>query len=428
MMPQEHTLEDTSDIRTLLYPWLVWALSSTFLFYKYLLQVSPTVMVSELMGEFNLTGHGMGHLAAFYFYAYLCMQLPVGVLLDRFSPRKLVVAAILVCGSGAFLFATATSFEQAALGRIFVGLGGAFSAVGTMKLITVWFPPEKFALVSGLMMTVGMLGAVAGEAPVSWSVHQYGWRTTLFYAGLMGIALALLVWLFVRDRTLGSEAPVIEEQPSIIGQLIGLIRDPQSWIIALYSGLAFAPVSAFGGLWGVPFLEEAYHVSRHTVASIVSLIFIGFAVGSPIAGWISDKIQRRKPMMYIGTGVATIILTMILKITNLSLAQLSILMFLFGVFVSFFFVSFATIREIHPIAVSGTAIGFINMFNALFGAISEPLVGKLLDYHWTGQMINGVRVFSVETYQSALMALPFGMVIALVLLFFVRETHCHQVD
>jgi len=127
-----------------IYPWLVWGLSSSFLFYRYLLQVSPSVMVHDLMRDFSLSGVQLGNIASFYFYAYVLMQLPVGLLLDRFSPRRMVASSIAVCALGALLFSVAPDLRVAGLGRLLIGIGGAFSAVGTMKLITLWFPPQRF--------------------------------------------------------------------------------------------------------------------------------------------------------------------------------------------------------------------------------------------------------------------------------------------
>ena len=408
------------------YPWIIWALSSSFLFYKYLLQVSPSVMVDELMSTFQLTGADMGNLAAFYFYAYLCMQLPVGLLLDRFSPRRLVVAAIATCAIGALLFARANSFEIAAGGRLLIGLGGAFSAVGTMKLITLWFPPRRFALVSGLMMTVGMLGAVGGEGPLSALVDAVGWRTAMLIGAGVGLCLAALVWLVIRDKDHPKKVDIGLPQDGFFKGLLKIIKNPQSWLISIYSGLAFAPISAFAGLWGVPYLMENYHASRTEIGALVSLAFIGFAAGSPLAGWLSDYFEKRKPIMFIGTLLGLATLCAIIYLPLKSEFWLGLLLLEFGFFTSFFFVSFALMREINSLMSAGTSIGFINMFNAACGALTEPLIGKLLDIGWTHQLRGGVRVFSINDYHAALFSLPVCMILALIVLCLVRETHCRQ--
>ena len=424
---RESTLTQKTELIKNFYPWLVFILSSSFLFYKYLLQVSPSIMANELMSTFQLSGESLGNLAAFYFYAYLCMQLPVGLLLDHFSPKRLVATAITVCALGALLFAKANTLGIADLGRLFIGIGGAFSAVGTMKLITLWFPPKRFALVSGLMMTIGMLGAIAGEALLSNRVENIGWQATSFHCAILGFILAICVWLFVFDRkTADTNEKSKTSVKSFFLDLYTIISNKQSWLVSLYSGLAFAPISAFAGLWGVPYLVETSHLSRTVVAWLISFTFIGFAIGSPFAGWLSDRIQRRKPLMIGGTFLGMFFLSLLIYLPFLSQYIMLILLFLFGFFTSFFFVSFAHMREINDANASGTAIGFINMFNAICGALSEPLIGNLLDIGWGHKMQNGARIFSVSDYQHALTALPLSMLIALILQFFIKETFCQS--
>lgn len=409
-----------------LLPWLIWALGSSFVFYKYVLEVSPSIMAHELMRDFSLSGTALGNLAACYFYAYLAMQLPVGLLLDRFGPRRLITLAIILCAAATVLFSDASTIWQANLARILIGLGGAFSAVGTMKLVSIWFAPRRFALLAGLMMTAAMLGAVFGQAPLALTVGAFGWRDTTVWVGIAGFVLALFFWLAAKDHTIDTGSIHSPQEQHLLSGLKAVAMNKQSWLIGLYSGLAFAPISAFAGLWGIPYLMEVYHHSRPLIASLVSLTFVGFAVGAPLSGWYSDKISRRKPIMIVGTIFALINLLIVLYMPGLALWLLGVVLFMMGFFISFFFVSFANIREINCLAFAGTSIGFINMFNALCGALSEPLIGRILDLSWNGTMRDGARYFSIANYQQGLLALPIGLAMAIVILFFVKETHCEQ--
>ncbi len=409
-----------------LYPWFIWFLSSSFIFYKYVLQVSPSIMTGDLMKAFSLSGESMGSLAAFYFYAYLVMQLPAGLLLDRFNPRYIFSMAILTCASGAWIFSQAATLGAAELGRFLIGVGGAFSAVGTMKFISLWFPPKKFALVSGLMMTMAMLGAVGGEAPLAYLSNNLGWRHAIEICAAIGLLLTMLFFLMIRDKPASASLTQKITLSQLFHGLVALLKNKQSWLISAYSGLAFAPVSAFAGLWGIPFMMQKYSLHKEVAAGLVSIAFIGFAIGSPFGGWLSDRIQRRKPIMIIGTSVSLLSLATIIYYPGLSYLSLGILLLIFGLFSGFFFVSFAHIREINNPELSGSSIGFINMFDALFGALSEPLIGKLLDLGWHGTMFKGARIFSTNDYQSALIILPIAMTIALVLQVFIKETYCRS--
>ncbi len=402
-------------------PWLIWALASSFVFYKYVLEVAPSVMAHELMATFHLTGTQLGNLAACYFYAYLCMQIPVGVLLDRFAARNIIAIAILICALATGLFSYTDNLNVAYLSRILVGLFGAFSAVGTMKLVTLLFPSHRFALLSGLMMTVAMIGAVVGQGPLAFSVGHIGWRHSMLILAALGVILTLVFFVLSGHKT--EDVPHQKRTFAQVWQgLKVIVCNRNSWLIALYSGLAFAPINAFAGLWGIPYLTEVYHVARTQMAGVVSLTFIGFAIGAPLSGWYSSYLGKRKIVMLAGTVLALACLLVCLYV-HLPLFWLAVTLFIMGFFISFFFVSFAYISELNPHHFAGSSIGFINMFNALCGAVSEPLIGKLLDSHWSGKMVDGARYFAAQNYHHALAILPVGLVVAIVLLIFTKETY-----
>ena len=412
----------------MIYPWLIWLLSASFFFYKYVLQVSPSVMSAELMQAFTMTGAGLGNLAACFFYAYLLMQIPVGLLLDKYGPRFMMGISIFICSLGTLLFAHAHTVLIAGISRAMIGFGAAFAAVSCFKLATLWFAPNRFALVAGLSMTAAMLGAVGGEAPLSFLVTHYGWRQAMIYVAIPGFILMLLILLFVRNnpaKTAKNKAESINYRQLWL-QIKIILSNKQTWLLSCYSGLAFAPVSVFGGLWGVAFLKQAYHLTPDNVASIVSLIFIGFAIGCPIAGWFSDYIKRRKIIMLAGTLIAliSIIGVLYMPVTNSTL--LALLMLSFGLGASCFFLCFSMVREIHPVLFAATVLGFMNTFDSICEAITEPFIGKLLDISWHGTLQQGSRLFSISDYHMALMVLPIYFIMALLLLIGIRETYCKQ--
>jgi len=404
--------------------WTIWALAALFMFYKYALEVSPSVMTGTLMSAFQISGMELGNLAASYFYAYLILQIPAGLLLDRFGPRKMTSVAIAVCALGNILFANAPSLFIAEIGRFFVGAGAAFAAVTCLKLTANWFPSRQFAFMAGLMMTIAMLGAVGGQAPLAYFVAHLEWRSAMEWIGYAGLIFALIFWLLVRDTspTHAIEKVFASPRTSILKNLIKLFKSPQSWWLSIYSGFAFAPVMVFGGLWGVSFLAESYHLSEHMAAQQVSLIFIGFGVGAPLFGHLSDRWGKRKPVMYFGTSLSLIAITLIVYVPIGPI--LPCVLFLFGFFISTFLLCFTMIREISTPMLAATAIGFMNAFDALFGAFSDPLTGRILDSQWAGAMLNGARIFSVDAYRIAFLTLPIFLAIAVLSLIPIRETYC----
>lgn len=306
-------------LEKLAYPvraWTIWLLSAAFMFYKYAIEVSPSVMTTTLMRTFHIGGVELGNLTASYFYAYLLLQIPAGLLLDRFGPRKTTTLAIALCAVGSFLFAGADSLLTASLGRFLTGAGAAFAAVSCLKLIANWFPLRHFAFMAGLMMTMAMLGAVGGQAPLAAFIQKMEWRHAMEVIGVGGFALAALFWLLVRDRREDGVSIGESETPRLpfLDSMKLILKNPQSWWLSVYSGFAFAPVMVFGGLWGVSFVSETFELSHNLSAQMVSLIFIGFAVGAPVFGWLSDRLGQRRNVMLWGTVGAFLALSAVIYI------------------------------------------------------------------------------------------------------------------
>lgn len=409
--------------------WSIWLLSAFFMFYKFALEVSPSVMTGTLMSTYHIDGAELGNLAASYFYAYLIFQIPAGLLLDKFGPRKVTTAAIALCSVGSLIFAHSETLMVACVGRFIIGIGAAFAAVNCLKLIALWFPHRKFAFMAGLMMSLAMLGAVGGQAPLSALIERMGWRPAVEAIAILGLALAIIFWVVVRDVKPNKSEKVTPAPRSvpIMKSLKTIFKNPQSWWLSIYSGFAFAPVMVFGGLWGVSFAQEAYGISKNFAAQAVSLIFIGFAIGAPTLGWFSDRIGLRKPVMFWGTLLALISLALVIYVPHFTGFFLMFFLFLLGFTISSFLLCFTMIREITATLLAATAIGFMNAFDALLGAISDPLAGRILDLRWTGKMFDGARIYSVEAYKIAFIILPIFLAISLLVLIPIKETHCKSI-
>ena len=400
------------------------------MFYKYAIEVSPSVMTSTLMSTFHIDGVALGNLAACYFYAYLLLQIPAGVLLDRIGPRKITTIAIIVCAAGSLIFAKADTLWVAGVGRFLTGAGAAFAAVNCLKLTANWFASRQFAFMAGLMMTVAMLGAVGGQAPLARFIRAMDWRYAMEFIGIAGLVLAVLFWLIVRDVSpeKKEEKHIAPQRFSLKFSLKQILKNRQAWWLSVYSGFAFAPIMIFGGLWGVSFISEAFQLSSDLSAQIGSLIFVGFAVGAPFFGWFSDWIGKRVIVMFWGTFAALFAISAAIYLPGLSVGSLSILLFIFGFSISSFLLCFTMIREINAPILAATAVGFMNAFDALFGAFSDPLTGKFLDLCWTGTIVDGARVFSASAYQMAFLTLPIYLIISLITLVRVKETYCKPIS
>lgn len=407
-------------------PWIVWSLAALFYLYENLIQVSPGVMVHDLMKAFSINSAALGSVIAFFFYSYAGMQIPVGVMVDNYNARFLLTGAALSCAVGCILFGTAESTIMIALGRFLIGFGAAFAAVCSMKLAANWFPAKQFTLLVGLMVTIGMLGSMAGETPLALLVDNIGWRETMIFMAIFGIILAILIFSVVRhspEHLSKSKVDHKAQKQPLLQGLLNVLKCRQSWLLAVYGGLVFASTSIFGGLWGVPFLMKAYSLDKPAAAGIVSMLFLGWVIGSPISGILTGVLNSYKKVLWISSIGGFIIMLAILYVPNLPITLLSVLIFSFGICSSYFLPSFTLMHDLHINASSGAALGFMNTANMIGGAVGQPLIGVLLDATWDGTLVNGVRMYSVADYQYSLSCLPIMLAISIILIPFIKEKH-----
>lgn len=411
-------------------PFIVCGLAATFYLYDFVLQVSPSVMMNDLMRDFQLNAAGLGAMSAFYFYIYTPMQIPAGLLFDSYGPRLVITLAILACALGAFFFGCTNSVAWASVGRLFMGIGSAFAFIGSLILIARWFPPKHFTVLAGFLQVMSAVGAILGEAPLAKMTTIFGWRHTIIALAIIGFFLAVLVWLVVRDHPHGqsfceNKKTDTNTQENILDRLKCISSKSQSWWIALYSFISWTAVTVFAVLWGPSCIATLYNISIPAASAACSMIWIGIAFGCPFVGWLSNHIGRRCLLLTIAAMSGFISLMLLLYSPHASLALMYVLLFFLGVGSSGQSIVFGLVKDLNPPSMAGTAIGFNNMAVVAGGALLQPLVGILLDRSWTGEIIAGIPVYSAENYRWALFILPLcylvGMIISSCCL---KETHC----
>ncbi|MBA2656189.1 MAG: MFS transporter [Tatlockia sp.] len=413
-----------------LLPWIVWGLGCLFYFYECLLQVSPSVMSNELMRDFGVTSQTLGILSGIYFYSYAAMQLPGGVLMDRFGPHRLITLATAICATSTIAFGLTDNFFMACVARLMIGFGSSFAAVGTMKLAANWFPAERFALLTGLMVTIGMLGAIGGEAPLALLIDNFGWRHSMIIMGTIGLILTVLILFIAQDspgRRMNQPEHPIEEAP-LTSSLLTLIKNKQLWLIAIYGGLMYMSTPVFCGLWGVPFLMFKMGLTKASAANYISLVFVGWAIASPLWGSISNRMGLRKPPLYIGSIGALITSLIFIYAPIKSGLLMQLVLFLFGIFSAGFLPAFAVAKELCSKRYVATGLSFMNMINMIGIALAQPVIGYILDKMWQGDTVDKVRVYSLDAYHMALSLLPLGILISLIILPKIKETYCHSLQ
>jgi MFS family permease len=382
-----------------------------FFFYDYFLKFSITVFKPVLMKEFYISATGFGLIMSMYMLPYGIMQIPAGIMIDRWGPRKIITFSALICGMGCFLFSTTNTLITLLIGRALVGFGSAFAIVTYSKLAAAWFNPNRFAFLFSSLITLTFVGAVFGMNISIFSINIYDLHKL---GGYLYLLIALIMWLIIPDINITSPNDIVQEKNSatkVYYQLMDVIMSKQAWLSAMYTGLMFVPTTMLG-FWGITYLIETNNLSLELAGGLTSTILIGFIIGSPSYGLISDLLRKRKLPMFFST-ITTLLFSSILIFSNgLSYMQIAILMFLIGFCSSGFAIAFTVLKENFSIALVGIAMGFINTVNTIFESSSTIIVGKILDLQLYNTML--------ENYKCAFMFIPISMLLALFILIFIK--------
>jgi MFS family permease len=394
---------------------------ATFYCYEFILRIIPGVLQTEIstaLGHISATT--FGQISALYYFAYSPMQMPVGMLMDRFGPRKLLILACICCTIGSWMFTLTSSLFLVGSGRFLVGFGSSFAFVGVLSLALHWLPRHYFSLVAGLMTTLGMLGLVYGEVKITQWSERIGWEQVLTFIVMVGFALSILILLVVRDGPKGHQ-PNKHPLPEFFHNVFKVLTAPQVWLIGFLGACLYTSLSVFGELWGKTYLEQAHHLTKIEAARTISAVFMGWAVGAPIAGYLSDLSGRRLYPLVLGAIFSLICISLVLYWPGLSYTSLNVLLFLYGVFSATEIIVFIMAKECCGIDLSSTVFAATNMIVTLGGVIFQPLVGKLLDVFGERGLIDGEYIYGVVNYQIALSILPISLVLVIILAFFIKE-------
>lgn len=403
--------------------WSIWVLAALFYFYEFILRVSPSVMVPELMRSFGITASAVGVLSAFYLYSYAPMQIPVGILMDRFGVKKILSIASISCGIGALVFSLSQDLALASLGRLLIGGSSAFAFIAMVYVTSHWFPMRKRAFLIGLANSIAMLGATAGTGPLTTLVQNIGWRFSIGFFGIFGILLGISVYFVLRNDRKQSQ---IEQESSekhfpLWSTLKQVTSQKNSWINAGVALLFYITTTGFAGLWGISFVQTAYGVSKEVAGYAMSMVFAGWLVGGPLFGLFSDLLEKRTLPIRLGILGTLFCLSPVIYFPVIPIIIVYILLFLVGVFSSAELLNFTLAIELNSPRAKATAAAFTNLMISFGDAVVQPLVGFLLDLNWDQTMKEGIPFYNTSNYQAALSCLPIALALAFFLLFFIKE-------
>lgn len=410
--------------------WIVVFAAGLFFFYEFMQLNMFNAINPGLLRTFDVDAAQLGHLSAFYFYSNLVFLFPAGMLLDRFSTRRIILIAASICVLGTFSFGLAPNFTVAKIARFMTGIGSAFCFLSSVRIASRWFPARQMALATGFIVTMAMFGGWVAQTPLTLLVEHYGWRHAIIMDGFFGVAIVAFAILFIRDYPADMAHAQEHHQQQL--QLMGFwnsirqaLLNVQNWLCGFYTSLLNLPIFLFGALWGGLYLTQVHHFTRTEAANITSMVFIGTIIGSPLAGWISDQLGNRRQPMIIGALLSLAMLFGIMYLPSAGYHTMLLLFFLTGLFTSTQVISYPLVAETNPRALTASSVSVVSFCCIGSGAIFQPLFGWLMDLRWTGQYVDHVRFYPADAYHLALMIMPIAFVIGLCAILLAKESHCH---
>ena len=410
--------------------YVVVVLASSFYFYEFFLRVMPTVITGELMQAFSIGTGQLGQLLGCFFYAYALMQLPAGLLCDRFGAKKCLVFAVFVCAMSILMFQATGLFSVASLSRLAIGAASAFAFIGPLALSNRWFPADKQALITGCVQIMGCVGAVIAGSPIRYLVETVGWRDATFYAGIIGIVLTALFAVILKnqpdDDSQDDGLEKNQNEPDIIHTLKIVATNKVNWQIGFAAFGSWAAVAIFAESWGVPFLNILQNQTDEASASQLMWVWIAMAIASPLAGWYSDFIKERvRPtMLLLSVGLISSVILIALQPSNSYFV--SFLLFMIGASSGAQPITFGLINDVNRKETMATAIALNNMILVCSTGVLTPISGYILEYY---SPASNLMPTSIAAYQSAFMIVPISIALCMAVFYStVKETHCKPIE
>jgi sugar phosphate permease len=410
--------------------WLMWGIPAFVFLIAFLHRAAPGVIAKDLMQAFGMTGTELGLLSAMYFYSYAGFMVPGGVLIDSVGPRRVIAAGGSVMGLGSLAMGLAVSPPLLFTGRLLVGLGATVTFTGSLKIAASWFPPSKFGMMSALTATVGVLGALIGNAPLAALAGGLSWRGALIVIGAVTIAGALLCLALVRDqpasaRDAGARSATLRE---VMSGTLAVLRNRYTWPPFLCFFFLYAAMGNFF-LWSVPFLRDVYGLGATKAALYASLPSMALLASAPLTGYLSDRILHRRKLPYtlLAAGQFLAWLVFLLTLGTLPLSGVCLLFLLLGVMGGAFVLTWPLGAEVNPPRLAGIAVAVTNLGGFVGAALTQGPVGAVLDARWMGATADGARVYPVAAYRGAFAVCALLVLLGAGLSFLLEETRGQNV-
>lgn len=418
--------QNADDFKSSLLPWMVCFAATLFFFYEFIQGNMFASIAANIMQDYQIQADKMAWLSSIYYLSNVLFLFVAGFVLDRFSIKNTLLIAMFLCVASTFLLAHSHSFYVALFSRFVTGIGSAFCFLGPVRLASHWFPPKRMALVTGAIVTMAMAGGMLAQYPLTKLVALVGWRQAVQDVGILGLAMLIVMFFWIKERplvALKKKGKTID----VISAAKKAYLNPQYLRAAFYASLMNMAIAVFGAMMGTLYLEQRLEIGAEQAAMVNGMLFLGAIIGSPLLGWISDRMGLRILPMKIGVLASLVTLLAVLYLP-VSLNLMAILFFLLGLFTSAQVISYALVAESSSPVMTATAVSVISILTQGGYIIYQNMFSYLLTSDQGMHLVNGTPVYLLDAYQHAAIILPLGLLIAFLMLLGLKETKCQQIE
>jgi predicted MFS family arabinose efflux permease len=375
--------------------WTIWIIASIFYAYQYVLRVMPSIMLNDIMTQFNLDEAAFGQFSGWYYIGYSLMHLPIGIMLDRNGPRKVMTVCVLLTVVGLLPIVFAEHWIYPIVGRVLIGIGSSAAILGTFKIIRMVFKEAYFTRMLGFSVTIGLLGAIYGGAPLSYLTQTFGYQAVVQGLAFVGVGLALLTYVIVPEMASQHTTSVMTDIKTVFGNRRVV------WMCVL-AGLMVGPLEGFADVWGVAFLKTAYGFDAALASSIPSMIFVGMCFGSPVLSFVGEKLGHIKTIIISGVMMMVVFVGLVSNMMSVPIMSLSLV--IVGVCSAYQILAIYAASTFVDEGVAGLTTAVANMIIMLFGYAFHSVIGGVI------KVLGGTT--SAEAFTYGISVIPVALTLS----------------
>jgi MFS family permease len=416
---------------------IIWLIGALFYCYVIAERMYPSIMMNELMQRFHADASKLSFIITAFYLSYATLQIPVGVIVDRFDIRKVLVFSCLICIGGQAVFVVAEHFGMGVFARLLIGVGAAFTYVSALKLASIWLPKNRFGLMTCATDSMGSMATFAVDIGLARYMQHRGYENAMWLILFIGVGFLILIIFMIRDRRraiqsyhLGFNQGLLKKQRPLTETLTMVMRNPQSWIVGTIGGLSYLTPALLGDQWGPTYFHVIYHLTSAQSRVMMEVMALGWIMAGPFIGIFSDYLRNRKLPLRISFITCTVLFAIIFYVpllhphaaSPMPTVYLELMLFMIGVCLGTHPIAFVLVKENFNNRVAGTTIGFTNTLIMLISYVGSLLAAVFMDMLHGSGPVESTASYTLGQFTVAMSLLPVSFLICLIMLRFVKET------